>query len=252
MKLSNFKIFSILSLSLSLLACGEEHDFLANSAELAVGARVKFVHAAPDVAGVTWFVNDKLVSGVNTAAPAAPGLLSYGSVFPANQYTVLPAGNLKVRVTAPATATTPEATLSTDLSTQENKNYTVYAIGVAPTYEFLTTEDDLNVPEQNKTYVRFINAMSKLPAAGIEFLVDNKVVASFKEKSDGKEQFISFDQAGPARFTLVMREIGTTTALGTLSAQNWLPSKKYTVIARGAAGAAAMAARPAAGFFANN
>jgi hypothetical protein len=93
-------------LSISLLSiiflgsCGDENSFLTNVIT-AEGAKVKFIHAAPDAPGVAIFVNDKKVSGVLTVDPATPGIVTYGGVFPAQDYANLSAGAAKVSVTAP-------------------------------------------------------------------------------------------------------------------------------------------------------
>lgn len=244
----------LLSLVLVALvaACGDEHQFLSNVTPVGSGAKIKVFHGASDVPGIVIQVNDKVVSGVLTIAPALPNLLTYGSVFPSQEYALVPAGTAKIKVTAPATATTSEVSLSADASVQDGKFYTIHAIGVAPNYAFLVSEDDLTVPDANKTYIRFLNAMPQTASTGVEFVVNNTVAATETGLSDGKEAFIAYDQPGSTRFTIVLREVGKTAALSTLSNLNFVRGKKYTIIARGIFGTTATTTRPTLGFVNNN
>lgn len=245
--------FSLFAIAVSLLAsCGEERNFLDSATPVGSGARIKVFHAAVDVPGVVVSVNDKIVSGVLTTSGTTPGLVTIGSLFPILDYAVVPAGTAKVKVTAPASGTTSEKVLSTDVSLTDGKFYTIHAIGNAGTYNFLVSEDDLSIPDPDKTYIRFINAMTTTPAAGLEFVVNNAVASTEAGLSDGKEAFVTYDQPGSTRFTIVIREAGKTAALSTLSNLNLVRGKKYTIVARGIVGNTTTAARPTIGLVNNN
>jgi hypothetical protein len=235
-----------------VLSCGEERNFL-ESVQAAEGARVKFFHAAVDVPGVVISVNDKIVSGVLNTTTSVPAGVTYGSLFPILDYATVAGGTARVKVTVPATATAPEVNLNANVNVENGKYYTVHAVGNAGNYSFAVTEDDLSVPDAgSKTYVRFVNAMAATPAAGIEFVVNNVVAATKTAISAGKEDFIAFDQVGPTRFTVVLRQAGTTAALSTLSNLNFVRGKKYTVVARGLTGSTATATRPTISTVNNN
>jgi|NOAtaT_7_FD_contig_91_112183_length_2418_multi_3_in_0_out_0_2 hypothetical protein len=251
MKKILFYITFLTGFSSLMLSCGDERNFL-ESVQTAEGGRVKFFHAAVDVPGVVISVNDKIVSGVLNTTTNVPAGVTYGSLFPILDYATVPVGTAKVKVTVPATATTPEVNLNASLDVANGKYYTVNAIGNAGNYSFAIIEDDLSVPDPNKTYVRFVNAMATTPTGGIEFLVNNVVTATKTAISNGKEDFIAFDQPGPTRFTIVLRQTGTTAALSTLSSLNFVRGKKYTVVARGLAGSTATATRPTIGTVNNN
>ncbi len=239
---SIYLIFSILA-SVALLSCGDEYDFL-NSVTPASGARLKVYHAAVDVAGSTVTVNDKLVSGVLTVSPATPNLVTYGNFFPLQEYAVLSPGQANVKVTAPAAGTLPEVNLNTAMQLEDGKFYTLYAIGNGGTYKFVTSVDDVSTPDADKTYIRFVNAMATMPAAGIEFLVNNVATTTATGQTDGKEAFFTYAQDGTARFTIIIREIGKTTTLATTSALNLARGRKFTIVARGLNGTTATATRP--------
>jgi Domain of unknown function (DUF4397) len=242
-----------LVLGLLGVSCGDEHNFTDSVTLVTGGARLKIHHAAVDVPGIVISVNDKVVSGVITISPAAPGLLNYGSTFPASDYIVVPAGAVKITITQPATATVAERVLTASVNVQDGKYYTVHALGNAGTYSFLTSEDDLSVPDANKTYLRFINAVTGTTSPGIEFLLDGKVVATAAGLSDGKETFLAYEQPGSARFTITMRETGKTATIGnSLASLNLVRGKKYTIIARGLFGNTVTATRPTISQIFNN
>lgn len=251
MKKINIYVLLLCAIIFGGAACGDEHDFLRNVSPVSTGARIKIFHGAADVTGVVVSVNDQLLSGVLTVPPAAINLINYGSFFPLSEYSVVPAGAAKIKITAPATATTAEASYTVDATLQDNKYYTVHVLGISPNYSFVVSEDDLTVPDVNKTYVRFINLLSSTTGTGVEFLVNNAVTLTKTSVSDGKEQFIAFDQTGSNRFTIVVRETGKTAALSTLSSLNFVRGKKYTVIARGVFGNTTNA-KPALTQFSNN
>lgn len=235
----------------SLVSCGEEFDFLRNTTPATNGARIKLFHAAPDVPGVVASINDKIISGVLTTV-GAPGLVTYGSLFPIIDYAVIPSGTAKLKITIPAGATTPEANLTTDLNLVDNNYYTVHAIGSGGKYDFFISQDDLSIPDPEKTYIRFVSALSDAPTTGIEFVVNNVVTADFALRSTGKEAFQAFEQPGSTRFTIIIREKGKTAALSTLSNLNLVRGKKYTVIARGSNAATIAAQKPIIGLVSNN
>jgi hypothetical protein len=242
-----------LALGLLGVSCGDEHNFTESVTLVTGGARLKIHHAAVDVPGIVISVNDKVVSGVITVPPATPGLLNYGSTFPVSDYIVVPAGAVKITITQPATATVAERVLTATVNVQDGKYYTVHALGNAGTYSFLTSEDDLSVPDANKTYLRFINAVTGTTSPGIEFLLDGKVVATADGLSTGKETFLAYEQPGSARFTITMRETGKTATIGnSLASLNLVRGKKYTIIARGLFGNTVTATRPTISQIFNN
>jgi hypothetical protein len=125
-------------------------------------------------------------------------------------------------------------------------------LGIAGKYEFFVSQDDLSIPDPEKTYIRFISALTDSPATGIEFLVNNVVTADYAGKSTGKENFQAFEQTGSTRFTIIIREKGKTVALSTLSNLNLVRGKKYTIIARGSNASSVATNKPVIGLVSNN
>lgn len=140
-----------------ITACGTEHDFLS-SVQPASGARIKFIHAAPDAPGVALYVNDKKFSGVLTTAPATPGTVTYGNVFPGSDYATVEAGAAKARLIVPASGATAETTVfSGTVPVEADKYYSVFATGLAPTYGALVLEDKIPAFNERQIFFRIVN-----------------------------------------------------------------------------------------------
>jgi hypothetical protein len=141
-KMTYKRFLSIITLATSifgLAACGEQADSFQNILP-ATGSRLKFIHAAPDVAGVDIYLNDKKFSGVNTTPPAAPNLLTYGNAFPLTaEYATYPAGATKVGVVIPSLNNAVGLTANVNL--EDGKYYSVFATGVSPNYSAVALED---------------------------------------------------------------------------------------------------------------
>jgi hypothetical protein len=235
-------ILSISLLTTLLLGgCGDQSSFLTNVLP-ADGAKVKFVHAAPDAPGVAIFVNDKKVSGVLTVAPTTPGVVTYGGVFPAQDYAVLTAGASKVKVTTP---TAGDATLiSGDVNLESGKYYTVVATGLAPTYAPYVVQDNLPDITGNKVFIRVINLTANSTDA--EVSINGSIAATGIKPKEGGDKFIAYDlpgyTSGSVTIPVIVKLNGNSTAtttgtitntLATISFTGVTPGRVLTVITRG-------------------
>lgn len=226
--------------TLFLVGCGDENSFLTNLIT-AEGAKVKFVHAAPDAPGVAIFVNDKKVSGLLTVAPATPGLINYGSAFPAQDYANLSAGAAKVSVTTPTVNNA--VILSGDVNLESGKLYTVIATGLAPTYSPIVVQDNLPATSGNKVFFRVINLVANTADAEVTIL-GSSAATGIKPK-EGGDKFIAVELpnyiSGSVTVPVVVKLNGTstTTTEGSITASQTLsftgvtPGRAYTIITRG-------------------
>jgi hypothetical protein len=234
-------LLSISLLSIIILgSCGDENSFLTNVIT-AEGAKVKFIHAAPDAPGVAIFVNDKKVSGVLTVAPATPGIVTYGGVFPAQDYANLSAGAAKVSVTAPTANNA--VIISGDVNLESGKFYTVIATGLAPTYSPIVIQDNLPAISGNKVFFRVINLVANATDAEVT-IFGSSAAAGIKPK-EGGDKFIAIElpsyTSGSATVPIVVKLNGTSTATteGSITASQTLsftgvtPGRAYTIITRG-------------------
>ena len=254
MKIFNI-LFFISFICLGFISCNEEHDFLSTVTPVSGSAKLKVIHAAPDTTGVTLKIDNNIVSGVNTILSATvtnPAVVTFGSFFPLAEYFTVSPGNKKLTVGFATPDPKVTADLSADLNLAANKFYTAYLVGVKPNYSVILGEDVLPPTEAKKTFVKFVNTVSNTPANGYEFLVNNVVVDTKTTITKGQDVFIPLDQDGTARYTIVVREKGTTTALSTLSNQNFVRGRVYTVLARGIHGSTSTTQRVTIQSYTNN
>lgn len=243
------KILSI-SIALSCLvlsACGDKAFFEQNVTP-ADGARLKFYHLAPDVTGLNIFANDVKISGVNTvssfppAVQATPNLLTYGSTFPIQDYAALAAGSIKLRVTAPATATTPELTAVTaEAPFESGKFYSVYAYGTLPTYNALVLTDDFTAPDPKKAYVRFVNLVNPTATATsptYDFIINGTTITAGVGFAGKNAAFTAIDPIayGSTKVTVTAKTGTTTVAAGSTFSLQPYAGRFYTVILSGIVG----------------
>jgi hypothetical protein len=235
--MKNKHILSIITLLIAfvgLISCGDQQDSFQIISP-AMGARVKFIHAAPDVPGIDIYVNDKKFSGVNTSPPAVPTLLTYGGSYPSTaEYATLSAGKAKVAVVVPSLNVTG---ITADLTVEEGKYYSVFATGITPTYTPLVLEDKLPVASGKTIFVRVINLIPNSTTA--DFTVNGNVIASgvaFKN-TDNTFYSVPIDAftTGTINVPFTIKVLGgvATVNIATVSQTAVIPGKIYTVIARG-------------------
>ncbi|HMP32373.1 MAG TPA: DUF4397 domain-containing protein [Saprospiraceae bacterium] len=248
-KISNYIFLGILSLF--FVSCGKEYSHLNIVTQVDGGARLKVFHMVPDQTGATMKVDNKQVSGVLTTT-GLPGLVGYGSLFPLAEYFTVEPGSRNLLVSFLNADRTASVDVTSSLNMSANKFYSAYVVGQAGTHSVVLGEDDIPKTEADKTHIRIINTVTNTPAVGYEVLINNVVVDTKTAVLDGKEKFVGYPQDGAARFTIVVRQKGTTTALSTLSAQNLVRGKAYTILIRGINGNTTTAQRVTAAIVSNN
>ncbi len=221
---------------------GESTDQLAIVAP-ASGARVKFHHAIADGPGVSILVNNRQFSGVLTVAPATPGVITYGNIYPAIDYAIIDAGSTKVEVVVPAAGTTPQTPIfSGNVPLEANKYYSVFAIGSAATpgsLEPLVVEDKLTPADTSKAYLRVVNTIVNT-TTGYDLGFNGNYASAttnvlYKKVSD----FVPINPVAPggAALPIQVRLNGTTANLAaatfTLAP---IKGRFYTVLLRGRVG----------------
>jgi Domain of unknown function (DUF4397) len=241
-----YKSFANISLSVLMFACGNEHSVLQNISP-ATGAKIRFVHAAVDVTNVEIAVNDKKFAGVITIPPATAGTIAYGGGYPAlsstnAEYALTPAGSTKVDVTVAATATVPAAPLfSGTVNVEDEKFYSVYAIGQAPTVTPLVINDVLPASSGNNFFIRLINVSPNAATAELS-LSGNVIIKDVPFK--GGEAFIAIpipDYTTGTRFAAYSVKIsdgkgGSSTFTSATNITNIFPGRVITVFVRGLVG----------------
>ncbi|MDZ7898467.1 MAG: DUF4397 domain-containing protein [Arcicella sp.] len=239
-----YKSFAIVSVGMLMFACGNEANILQNISP-ATGAKVRFVHAAVDVTNVEISVNDKKFAGVITIPPAPSGTIAYGAGYPVlsssnSEYALTPAGSTKVDVTVAATATVPAAPLfSGTVNVEDEKFYSIFAVGQAPAVTPLVINDVLPAPSGNNFFIRLINVSPNATTAEL-LLAGNSIIKDVPFRAGG-ETFISIplaDYTSGTRFTPYSIRIsdgkgGTSTFTSTTNITNIFPGRVLTVFVRG-------------------
>ncbi len=180
----------VFGVGITLFSCGNEHSVLQNLTP-AEGAKVRFVHAAVDVGNVELSVNDKKFTGLLTISPAVPGTIAYGGGYPVlgtanTEYARMPAGTNKIKVTA--VGTTPEVSITGEVKAENDKSYSIFAVGQAPNVSPLVLNDNIPQPSGTSFFVRLVNLVPNSTTAELS-LAGNLVVKDIPFK--GGEAFIT-------------------------------------------------------------
>ena len=149
-------------------SCGEESNILKD-VQPSTGARVRFIHAAPDAPAIDVYVNDQRVSGATVTTTNPTGSLLYGGVFPSFEYSGIPAGAAKVKVVAAAGGTVASPLLSADLNAEAGKRYSLFATGVAPSYSLVTITDEIPPVSNNSFFIRIVNLVPNATDATLTY-----------------------------------------------------------------------------------
>jgi hypothetical protein len=239
------KSTTILGVGITLFSCGNEHSVLQNLAP-ADGAKIRFVHAAVDVGNVEVSVNDKKFTGVLTISPAAPGTIAYGGGYPVlgtanTEYARMPAGTNKIKVTAVATATTPEVSISGEIKAENDKSYSIFAVGQAPNVSPLVLTDNIPQPSGTNFFVRLVNLVPNSTTAELS-LAGNLVVKDIAFK--GGEAFITLPIPNYTLGTVFTgysvkvngENLPSVTLNSTSNITNIIPGRVITIFVRGLVG----------------
>ena len=242
-----YKSLVTISLSALMFACGNEANVLQNVSP-ATGAKVRFIHAAVDVTNVEISVNDKKFAGVITIPPAVAGTIAYGSGYPVvssaiAEYALTPAGSTKVDVTVAATATVPAAPLfSGTVNVEDEKFYSVYAVGQAPTVSPLVINDILPASTGNSFFIRLVNVSPNSTTA--ELSLGSTLIVKDVAFKGGGDTFIPVplpDYTTGTRFTPYSVKISdgkgsSSTFTSATNITNIFPGRVITVFVRGLVG----------------
>ena len=242
-------------MSIGLSSCGDQFDYLAPVQPVKGSAKLKIIHAAPDQTTSFFKIDNVIVSGVHTILSSTvtrPTLISYGSFFPLNEYFTVTPGTRKLTSSFSTADTLVFNDVTKDLTLAADKFYSAYVVGTAPSYSIIVGEDSPVAIDSAKTHFRFVNTISNTPSIGYEILVNNVVVDTKTLLTTGVDAFLPFDQTGSTRFTIVLRQKGTTIALSTLTNLNFVRGKTYTVIIRGIHGNTTTTQRPTLANYGNN
>lgn len=236
-------LFLTLSTCLFVLAissCGNQAT-LDGTVQPASGARVKFFNAVAAGNPLVVTQNGSKWTSVLTTAKYTDSI-AVGSLFPAIDYTTLPAGSVKFTAKYPFSTLSKDTTVSELTQNLENdKYYLLLAADSFPTPKLYMIPDERNdaTRKSTKTYFRFSNFLMKAPASGYEYYINRQPTTPFATlKYAETSPYIEFEPAGTANDTVFVRTPGTTTNKYTFvfSTTKFAANRTYIVITRGVDG----------------
>jgi hypothetical protein len=175
--------------------------------------KVMVTHASPNAPGVDLLVDN---TKVNTADLTFPNSTAYLRVETGMR-------NFKVNV-----AGTTTTVINADLTIDENKNYSVFAVDSVSKISAVVVADDLTAPASGKAHVRFIHLSPNAPAVDVA-VTGGAVVFGNKSFKDAT----AFTPLDAGTYNLEVRVAGTTTVALPLPGITLEAGKIYTVFAKG-------------------
>jgi Domain of unknown function (DUF4397) len=222
-----------------VLAC-EKKDTIPNRTTLnsANSANIKGIHLSPDAPLFNIMVDSiRALTVLETAADVESGL-GFGTVVPSlsNGYSIVPSGSHTISAKVPWTsATLPGQTIvSKAANLTAGKYYTIAVVDSLSKLDALVIEDDLNVPDTSKAYIRILNSMIK-GTADLEFQ-GSAGGYSFNKNGLAFKTVTSFDTVSQGTYKIYLRANGSTTKLDSITAFTPLKGRKYTLYTRGVVG----------------
>lgn len=195
----------LLTAAVLLSSCSKDEDIAQ--------ANVLVIHASPDAPGV-----DLLVDEVkqNTSALTYPQNTGYLKVNAGSR-------NFKINV-----AGTPTTVINANVTLEQDKSYSVFAIDSVSKISAVVVADDLSTPASGKAHVRFIHLSPNAPA--VDIALDGGAVVfpntSFKVGT-------AFTPLDAGTYDLEVRVAGTQTVALDLDPITLQAGKIYTVFAKG-------------------
>ncbi len=177
-------------------------------------ANLMVVHASPDAPGVDLLIDDVKK---NSAALTYPNNTGYLSVESGTR-------NIKVNVSGTTTNV-----INGDLTVEQDKNYSLFAIDVVAKLSVVVLGDDLTPPAAGKAHVRFVHLSPDAPAVDIAIAGSGTVVFG----NTGFKGFTGFTSLNVGTYNLDVRLAGTSTVVLVLPAITLQAGKIYTVFAKG-------------------
>lgn len=228
-------------------------DFSFSSAKQAF-LKVNYVSAYPGNPGIHIRVNGNRVSNVITARTPFPGG-GYNTGGGSNPgYLEITPGTTELSIAIPnKNANTDSVVLFTkSLSFDAGKNYTVHITDTAANIKYAVINDDVKLPEPDRSKYIFINLMPNV--AAVDLYYGTTLVASSIPYL-GNSGYFNMQVAGVAATAWTIREAGTGPsgpALATYTSGNTILSQRiYTVFAIGYKGSTDAIRKPYVSFLLN-
>lgn len=200
-------------LALSLSSCLKSHN---DDVVLPPAALISVINASPDSQPLDFYLDQNMANNYP---------IKYGNGL---DYIRAYTGK---RTAAFYVAGTQQKYASADIKVAADSTYSLFLSNVASKPDILLTRDTLTQPTSGMATVRFINLSADAPAADLAVTGGAVLVANKAYQSVSK--FVPI--AGGSKYTLEIRQAGTTTVLATLTDVSLRSGSVYTVWLQGIA-----------------
>ncbi|MEZ0483106.1 DUF4397 domain-containing protein [Fibrella aquatica] len=240
-------ILYLFSAAALLLSC-EKNSLQLPIDPVTSGARLKLVHAAPDLSSLDLLIGGKKFSGftpvgATATSPGRPTGIPYNTTFPAagSNYAIVTPGAQSISLSVPASTTASSATVITtqNLTLEDNKYYSLLVAGAGVQPEVMLVNDVFDGAEEvTKLYVRFINLV---PGSTYDLALNNpNTVLASNLAYKAVSPYTAVDAiTGPV---FAFRAPGSATNLGTVTFTSSSAGRAITVFIRGIQGRTGTAA----------
>ena len=209
------KIFSVLFLlATALTSCLKDNN---DETAPAPSALISVINASPDSQPVDFYLDQ------NRANNSA---IEYG-----NGLDYLNAITGKRTAGFYATGTTTKIKSDT-MTLVPNGVYTLYFTNLVANPDFVLLKDIITAPAAGQASVRFVNVSANAPAVDLVTSTGTIIATNIAYKGAS-----SFSSIPASRYTLQVRQAGTTTVLATIADRDLLTGAVYTIWLQGVAGA---------------
>lgn len=219
-KFKNFS-FAILvtGFALSLMSVFNGCDENTVTPPTSSKSRTTITHASPNAPNVDILVGDNVIA-TNVAYPSS---------LP---YTELNTGSNRIRI---RTTGTSNYVVDDTLFFEENKSYSVFAVDSVSKISTLFLTDNLTLPGNTYSSVRFVNLSPNSPSLDVAITGKSVVFPFYSFKG-----FSTFRPVNADTVTLEVRLAGSPTPIYTLNNVIFENGKIYTIYARGFIGNSAI------------
>jgi len=214
MKLFKLGFILVLVSSLFLMSCDEDSTSSTQPTPMSSKTMVRVVHTSYDAPAVDVQV-DNIVALTN---------IMYGET---SGYAELDAGTRNIKVT-PNGATVP-VVIEAELTLEENKEYTVYAVDQLASISAVVSEDS-RTANSNKAKIRFLHASPDAPAVDIK-IGSGSGAAAFTNASF--KDITNYIEVDAGDYTFVVTPTGSTNEVLVFDPIAVSNGMVYTVIAHG-------------------
>jgi hypothetical protein len=231
-----FFAFATCLIVILMNSCGNKAT-LEGTIAPAQGARVKFFHAASGGSPLTVVQNGQKWTSLLVTLKYTDSIV-YAGIYPAVDYTSLPAGSTKFTAKLPASVLgkdTVVAELTQNL--EDGKYYMLVAADTFPSpklYMIPDIRDDGR--NSNLAYIRFANFLVNAPTAGYDIYLTRDASKSYGNVKYGQaSSYIDLPPTGAVSDTVFLRAPGATTNAYTfaLGASKFLANRSFIFVLRG-------------------